>query len=167
MKRLSVLAGIAAICAAFTFAPQAMADSHHGGHGGGSWHGGGHGGSWHGGGHYYRGGGGYYRSGWRGGVFFGGPWNYGYGYPYYGSGYYEPSPGYYYNDNAYVVAPVRAGSLSRDVQVALRNDGYYGGRIDGIVGAGTRRAISRFQVDHNLPVTGTITGSLLSALGLD
>lgn len=51
-----------------------------------------------------------------------------------------------------------------DVQLALFIAGYYTGPIDGVVGADTRAAISKFQSDWNLPITGTITPELLDAL---
>lgn len=51
-----------------------------------------------------------------------------------------------------------------DIQSALARAGYYNGTVDGSMGAGTRRAISAFQSDNGLPVTGTPTNSLLGEL---
>jgi murein DD-endopeptidase MepM/ murein hydrolase activator NlpD len=45
------------------------------------------------------------------------------------------------------------------LQVALRAVGLYGGTIDGVAGAGTRAAVSRFQGRNGLPVDG-VAGAL-------
>ncbi|HYF36345.1 MAG TPA: peptidoglycan-binding protein [Prosthecobacter sp.] len=58
------------------------------------------------------------------------------------------------------------GSMDARVQSELARRGYYRGPIDGDIGPGSRAAIARFQADHGLAVTGSISGSLLSALGL-
>jgi peptidoglycan hydrolase-like protein with peptidoglycan-binding domain len=52
------------------------------------------------------------------------------------------------------------------VQSALTKRGYYRGPIDGIIGAGSHRAIRAFQTDQGLPVTGLIDRKLISALQL-
>lgn len=52
------------------------------------------------------------------------------------------------------------------VQEKLYRIGYYDGDIDGVIGPGTRRAISDFQSDHGLRLTGWIDGALLDELGL-
>jgi peptidoglycan hydrolase-like protein with peptidoglycan-binding domain len=44
--------------------------------------------------------------------------------------------------------------------------GYYNGAIDGVIGAGSKSALSRFQADYNLKVTGTITPQVLDAFGI-
>lgn len=50
------------------------------------------------------------------------------------------------------------------VQQDLAHDGYYHGPIDGVVGPGTSAAIAAYQRDNNLPITGTISPSLLDSL---
>jgi Putative peptidoglycan-binding domain-containing protein len=50
------------------------------------------------------------------------------------------------------------------VQSALDKRGYYRGPIDGVIGAGSRRAIRSFQTDQGLPVTGSIDRKLIKAL---
>ena len=45
----------------------------------------------------------------------------------------------------------------REVQVGLRSGGYYDGGIDGVIGAGSRRAISRWQSANGEQVTGYLT----------
>lgn len=49
------------------------------------------------------------------------------------------------------------------VQIGLMAYGYYDGDIDGMVGPQTRAALTRFQTDFNLKVTGTITPEVLDA----
>jgi hypothetical protein len=81
---------------------------------------------------------------------------YGYDYPYYG--YDDPYDGYY-ND--------KAGEYSGTiiaVQKELAKLGYYHGPIDGVIGAETRKAISRFQSIDKLSVTGQIDDPTLRAL---
>jgi Putative peptidoglycan binding domain len=52
------------------------------------------------------------------------------------------------------------------VQAQLVKLGYYRGSIDGVAGDGTQAAIARYQEDHDLSVTGTITAATLHALGV-
>jgi peptidoglycan hydrolase-like protein with peptidoglycan-binding domain len=59
-----------------------------------------------------------------------------------------------------------SGSFVLQVQVALQKAGYEPGPIDGVFGPSTREAISRYQRDHGLDVTGNITDPVLQALGL-
>ena len=131
-------------------AQHSEADAHgwHGG-GGGGWHGGG--GGWHHGGGWYGGGviitPGYYYP----------PYPYYYGNPYY-SGYEAPA--------AYQGSGVGAGSVAIPVQEELTRRGYYHGPIDGVVGPGTRAAISAYQQNHGLEVNGVIDESLLRSLRL-
>jgi hypothetical protein len=109
-------------------------------------------------GRHYR----YYNNGW----FIVDPYPY-YGGGYYGSDYYGPGYTVYGqssdDDSAQPSAPV---SLPAQVQQELAREGYYRGPIDGLVGPGTRSAISAYQQDNGLRVTGTINGHLLDALDL-
>ncbi len=85
------------------------------------------------------------------------PYPYWYGYYPYGYGY-----GYYgYNDYGY-------GGASRvvEVQRRLARAGYYHGRIDGIMGPRTRRAIRAYERDHNMPAYGVIDRQLMTTMGL-
>ena len=61
---------------------------------------------------------------------------------------------------------VSESSLVRAVQVALQKAGYYVGNTEGKYTSDTRAAVSRFQRDKGLSETGTITESMLQALGL-
>ena len=86
------------------------------------------------------------------------------GYPY---DYYEYSPnnnddqqGYSHSDQDANNATVSA------VQSKLAKLGYYRGAIDGVAGDETQAALARYQEEHDLSVTGTLTAATLQALGL-
>lgn len=105
---------------------------------------------------------------------------------YLGRGYYYGPPGaaYYYDAPGVVYYRTRSAvpraywndyydgdrsvhwSLEARVQRALSRRGYYYGPIDGDIGPGSRRAIARYQALNGLPVTGTITRSLLRSLDI-
>jgi putative peptidoglycan binding protein len=117
------------------------------------------------------------------------PWDY---YPYYGYGYpsdyyngypydysgypYDYYNGYYPNDyyqdsydnDSTNAAPDQYASnpTVSAVQSKLGNLGYYHGAIDGVVGDETQAALARYQEDHDLSVTGTVTAATLQSLGL-
>jgi hypothetical protein len=88
--------------------------------------------------------------------------------------YYYQAPGVrYYATRSVVPREYLGGGYSSSyggtdaaVQSELARRGYYHGPIDGDIGPGSSRAIARFQADHGLPVTGSITSSLLRSLGL-
>ncbi|MGR3662472.1 MAG: peptidoglycan-binding protein [Paracoccaceae bacterium] len=63
-------------------------------------------------------------------------------------------------------APSKITLKTMEVQAALLALGYYNGAIDGIIGSGSRSALSRFQADYGLKVTGTITPEVLDAMGI-
>jgi hypothetical protein len=94
---------------------------------------------------------------------FGYPDYYPYDYPYY---YAYPYDAYQSVDNSGDYLKFRLGDVTSAVQAALTKRGYYRGPIDGIFGAGSRRAIRAFQTDQGLPVTGLIDRKLVSALQL-
>ena len=107
---------------------------------------------------------------------FGFPW-YPYGYPYdyyaddyypyqYDGGVYEGDQGDYYGQGAYDSSDEYAGSTVSAAQAQLSSQGYYQGKIDGVYGAATRRAVMRYQSDHGLRATGSLTTDTLDALGL-
>jgi hypothetical protein len=81
-----------------------------------------------------------------------------YPYPYYG---YYPYGYYGYSNYGY-------GSTSTvvEVQRRLARAGYYHGRIDGIMGPQTRRAIRAYERDHNMPAYGMINWRFPARLGL-
>jgi peptidoglycan hydrolase-like protein with peptidoglycan-binding domain len=51
---------------------------------------------------------------------------------------------------------IRVAISAENVQIALKNAGYYKGNIDGKVGSGTKAAISRFQRDRGLKADGIV-----------
>ena len=54
----------------------------------------------------------------------------------------------------------------RSAQIALRDRNYYRGPINGTMSQATREAISSFQHDRNLPLTGDLTIATARALGI-
>jgi peptidoglycan hydrolase-like protein with peptidoglycan-binding domain len=56
--------------------------------------------------------------------------------------------------------------IVKQVQLALRQRGYYQGEISGFIGDETQRAIQLFQVCHCLAAAPLINRCLLSALGI-
>lgn len=143
----------------FPLTSQAKDKHHSGGHDGHDGHGG------HGGhdSHYYS----YPRSNFTlsfGTGYAGSGYYYG---PPYSSYYYARPEVRYYATRAVVPREYYRGySVELSVQRQLANRGYYHGYIDGAIGPQSRSAIARYQQDHGLSVTGTITSSLLSSLGL-
>ena len=111
------------------------------------------------------------------------PWDYypyyAYGYPY---GYDSSSPYDYYNgypdsyyDSSYPPdydgqssyfdsQQSVANAMVSTAQMELAKLGYYHGAIDGVVGDETQAALARYQEDHDLSVTGTLTAATLQSL---
>lgn len=95
------------------------------------------------------------------------------GYYYYDLGYWYPAYGYspIYNNYAYSepiygynnLAP---GQVLENVQLALRDLGYYRGPIDGLIGPETRSALAAYQQDQGLVVTSAVDEPTLVTLGL-
>jgi len=92
-------------------------------------------------------------------------------YPMYDYGIWSnPYLGYSYGYGAYGPGVAFFDSIAptaKDVQQALTKGGYYHGPIDGILNASTKAAISAYQREKGLPVTGNIDAKLLSSLGLE
>jgi hypothetical protein len=99
------------------------------------------------------------------------PWDY-----YYADGYYDPYDYYAaydeevnpedYSDS---VSPYRNQYVDTNlttVQSRLARLGYYRGAIDGVFGPGTRAALTRYQIDRHLRVTGSLTTDTLQSLGI-
>ena len=71
------------------------------------------------------------------------------------------SSGIMTEDNGQIIrVPVGADQ----VQLALKNAGYYEGTVDGKVGTKTKKAISAFQKDNNLKADGVVGRQTWSAL---
>jgi hypothetical protein len=87
-----------------------------------------------------------------------------YSYPY---DYYEYSPYNYDDEQGYAPSDQDANNATVSaVQSQLAKLGYYRGAIDGVVGDETQAALARYQEDHDLSVTGTLTAATLQSLGL-
>jgi hypothetical protein len=95
----------------------------------------------------------------------GGPyfWNAGYWYPAWG---YNPGYVYPYDGPIYGYRDLTPDQIVENVQQQLRDEGYYDGPIDGILGPQTRYALAAFQADHGLAVTSAVDEPTLSTLGL-
>ena len=104
------------------------------------------------------------------------PWDYlpyygydGYPYDYYGDPYdYSDFYPYDYDDQSAYVGSGQYGSSATvsAVQSQLAKLGYYRGTVDGVEGDETEAALARYQQDHDLSVTGTLTAATLQSLGL-
>jgi Putative peptidoglycan binding domain len=99
------------------------------------------------------------------------PWDY---FPYYAydyypydyyPGYYADVEPYYNNEQVYDSIPTSDPTVTA-VQNDLAKLGYYKGAIDGLYGRTTRDAVARYQTDHRLTVTGTLTTQTLQLLGV-
>jgi hypothetical protein len=79
---------------------------------------------------------------------------------------YYPYDDYYaYGDQDYYGFDT-AVSMVGAVQSDLAKQGYYRGVIDGVYGPQTRVAITRYQSNHGLQVTGSLTTATLRSLGI-
>lgn len=91
-------------------------------------------------------------------------WNTGYWYPAWG---YDPYGWYSYDGPIYTgYANVTPDQVVINVQVALRDQGYYAGGIDGDMGPQTRAALAAFQSDNGLEVTSAVDQPTLQTLGV-
>jgi hypothetical protein len=90
-------------------------------------------------------------------------WNTGYWYPAWG---YDPYAYYAYDGPIYGYGDFTPDQIIVNVQVALQEQGYYAGAVDGELGPQTRGALAAFQADHGLAVTSAIDGPTLQTLGL-
>jgi hypothetical protein len=91
-------------------------------------------------------------------------WNGGYWYPAWG---YDPYGWYSYDGPIYTgYADVTPDQVLVNVQVALRDQGYYAGAVDGAMGPQTRAALAAFQSDNGLAVTSAVDQPTLETLGV-
>ena len=56
--------------------------------------------------------------------------------------------------------------MLENVQLALRDQGYYHGPIDGLIGPQTQAALAAYQRDHGLVITSAVDEPTLVTLGL-
>jgi len=96
---------------------------------------------------------------------FGAPyfWNSGYWYPAWG---YNPGYVYPYDGPIYGASNLTPDQIVTNVQIQLRDAGYYAGAIDGVLGPQTRYALAAFQADNGLAVTSAVDEPTLATLGL-
>ena len=91
-------------------------------------------------------------------------WNTGYWYPAWG---YDPYAWYPYDGPIYTgYANLTPDQVVVNVQVALRDQGYYAGAVDGAMGPQTRAALAAFQSDNGLAVTSAVDQPTLQTLGV-
>jgi hypothetical protein len=79
---------------------------------------------------------------------------------------YFPGAYYPYDGPIYAYNGLAPNQVVVNVQVELQRDGYYVGRIDGVLGPMTRHALAAFQADHGLAVTAAIDEATVLTLGL-
>jgi hypothetical protein len=88
----------------------------------------------------------------------------GYWYPAWG---YDPLNSYYdYDGPIYTYGNLLPDEVIANVQVALRDAGYYFGPITGSLDVETRAALANYQRDQGLPITGAIDQPTIETLGL-
>jgi hypothetical protein len=90
-------------------------------------------------------------------------WNAGYWYPAWG---YDPYGSYPYDGPIYGYGNLTPDHIVMNVQVALQQQGYYAGSVDGDLGPQTRAALAAFQSDNGLAVTSAVDEPTLQTLGL-
>ncbi len=90
-------------------------------------------------------------------------WNSGYWYPAWG---YDPGYVYPYDGPIYGYNALSPDQIVMNVQVQLRDAGYYEGEVDGVLGPQTRYALAAFQADHGLAVTSAVDEPTLATMGL-
>lgn len=66
-----------------------------------------------------------------------------------------------------ITTPLMRGSLVKQVQRALKAEGFNPGPIDGIYGAGTVAAVNAFQLSNGLLPDGEVGPQTATALGID
>lgn len=89
----------------------------------------------------------------------------GYWYPAYG---YDPAYNSYDEDGPiYTYGDLLPDQVIVNVQLALREAGYYVGQITGSLGPATRAALANFQRDYGLVITGAVDEPTVQTLGLN
>ena len=69
--------------------------------------------------------------------------------------------------NAAVLRQGSTGSEVKEVQRRLKQWGYYSGSVDGVFGAGTKKAVIAFQKKNGLTADGIVGKSTYKALGMN
>ena len=71
------------------------------------------------------------------------------------------------NNRADAVTIGSQGDTVREIQKALKYNGYYNGEIDGIFGENTKAAVKNFQRDSGLTADGIVGDKTMKALGIN
>ena len=79
---------------------------------------------------------------------------------------YDPYAYYPYDGPIYGYGNLTPDRVIVNVQVALQEQGYYAGPIDGDLGPQTRAALAAYQADRGLAVTSAVDRPTLQTLGL-
>ncbi|NCB73393.1 MAG: spore cortex-lytic enzyme [Clostridia bacterium] len=58
------------------------------------------------------------------------------------------------------------GNMVSQIQTVLKNQGFYGGNVDGVFGSGTETALKGFQKEYGLTPDGKAGPATLKAMGL-
>ncbi len=74
----------------------------------------------------------------------------------------ETADGY---ESSAILKSVIANPSKKDIQIALKNAGYYSGSVDGKIGPKTSNAIMEFQKDNGLKVDGVVGKNTWESLG--
>jgi Putative peptidoglycan binding domain len=90
-------------------------------------------------------------------------WNAGWWYPAWG---YAPNAYYAYDGPIYAYNDLPPDQVIANVQVALQQQGYYEGEVDGLLGPLTRAALADYQRDYGLYETAAIDQPTLESLGM-
>jgi Putative peptidoglycan binding domain len=91
-------------------------------------------------------------------------WNANYWYPAWG---YAPDSVYYFDGPIYASSPADdPAQVVANVQSALKEEGYYQGDIDGILGPQTRAALAEYQSAQGLEPTGLVDEPTLESLNM-
>lgn len=95
------------------------------------------------------------------------------GYYYHDAEYWYPALGYDpnyerydYDGPIYTYGNLLPDQVINNVQRALQQLGYYAGDLNGSLGVGTRQALTAYQQDYGLEVTGVVDEPTVRALGL-
>ena len=90
------------------------------------------------------------------------------------AGYWFPALGYDpgnenfdYSGPIYTYGNLLPDQVIYNVQRALKELGYYTGPLNASLGPATRAAISAFQQDNDLEITGVVDAPIVEALGLE
>lgn len=80
--------------------------------------------------------------------------------------YAAPAPVTYVRTVRYTRPPVVVNGTLVRAQAQLSSLGYYSGSVDGSFGPLTSRAVTQYQNDYGLPVTGRLDRATLKSLGI-